>query len=43
MYLCILNVFLSDQASVREEDEDVPEEEREETAEHDENDPDAVD
>ena len=26
VYLCILNVFLSDQASVREEDEDVPEE-----------------
>ena len=39
----ILTPSLSDQASVREEDEDVPEEEGEETAEHDEDDPDDVD
>ena len=39
----ILTPSLSDQASVREEDEDVPEEEGEETAEHDEDDPDACD
>ena len=43
MFCCILKSSLSDQPSVREEDQDVPEEEGGETAEHDEDDPDDVD
>ena len=42
-FCIILNDSLNNQPSVREEDQDVPEEEGGETAEHDENDPDDMD